>query len=408
MKFLCSRCGTDYAPEFVPLCTGCGSLVDAAYELDRVLLHESTNPYLRFRDLLPVRDSDLLPGGASVTPVVHSPALSRRLGMPRVFIKNETVLPTGTTKDRNAGVVLALLWECGVRDFSTASTGNSASAYIRELARYPDMKMALFTGQDFFDRVRASASPQLAWYALKDGTFTDAGALARKYAARTGITFEEGFFNFGKREGAKLTFFEAVEQIDGPIDWYVQAVSSGLGAYGVHKGTGELLELGIISGRPGLLCVQQASCAPMVHAYNRGSGNLETSDIVAEPMGIAEAILNGNPARSYPYLKTAVDESSGGFVEVDEKAIRSAKELVRQTTGIDPCYSAASAVAGLIEARGSGLIAGSDTVLINLTGEDRRGTEFSALRWIDQDWIDGVEPPDTGDRASAAGEVLGA
>jgi threonine synthase len=243
------------------------------------------------------------------------------------------------------------------------------------------MEMVLFTGDEFVSRVRANGSSQLTWYILKGGTFNDASASAKEYALKNSITFEQGFFNFGKREGAKLAFFEATEQIDGPIDWYVQAISSGLGAYGTYKGGKELYELGKIDQRPRLLCVQQSSCAPMVNAYRKGSTAIEDCDIVLRPQGIAHAILNGNPGAAYAYMKYAVDQSGGDFIAADDEEIRYARKLTKQTEGIDPCNSAATAVAGLIKARDSGSISADDTVLLNLTGKDQRGEDFSALQW---------------------------
>ena len=56
----------------------------------------------------------------------------------------------------------------------------------------------------------------------------------------------------------------------GPIDWYVQAVSSAMGVYGTYKGAKELRDIGHIDRAPKLLCVQQETCAPLVRAYQDG------------------------------------------------------------------------------------------------------------------------------------------
>jgi threonine synthase len=337
----------------------------------------------------------LLPELPGYTPLVHATRLGREIGMRRLYLKNETVLPTGTTKDRNAGVVLALLWECAIRRFCTSSTGNSGSAYIRELSRYPEMTMYLFSGEDFVDRVRAEGSGRLVWFGLRGGTFEEAGKTTREFAAQHGLVSEHGFFNFGKREGAKLAFFEAVEQFGGPFDWYVQAISSGLGAYGTFKGAQELKGLGIIPRLPRLLCVQQASCAPQVRAYAGHSDVIRPQDAVARPTGIAHAILSGNPGKAYTYMKRAVEQSGGDYQAVDEAEIRAARTMVEELEGIEVCFSAASALAGVIKALRLGRINADDSVMVNLTGRDVVGRDFSGLRWLDR--VDGGWQPDAPD-----------
>ena len=125
---VCTACGAAVPCGFHPFCGDCGAMTDIEYDLANVTLLESTDPYVRFRDLLPIADASLL-AGARYTPTVPARALGAHIGLRSLYLKNETVLPTGTTKDRMAGVALAFLWERGVRAFCTSSTGNSSSAY---------------------------------------------------------------------------------------------------------------------------------------------------------------------------------------------------------------------------------------------------------------------------------------
>ena len=131
----CTGCGRELAGGFFPFCPDCGSMSDVSYDVDSVELRDSPNPYLRFIDLLPVRDAGLLPADARFTPTVHALVVGERLGMEHLYLKDETGLPTGTTKDRMAAIALAYLFECGVEWFTTSSTGNSSSAYARAIGR---------------------------------------------------------------------------------------------------------------------------------------------------------------------------------------------------------------------------------------------------------------------------------
>ncbi len=206
------------------------------------------------------------------------------------------------------------------------------------MTNIPDLKMSLFTGSEFRNRVNYATNPQIHHYVLRDGTFVEAFDCAANFAKEHGHTSERGFFNVGRREGLKLAFFEATDQIPEPIDWYVQAVSSAMGVYGTYKGAKELLAMGHISHLPHLLCVQQETCAPLVNAWRANADIITDQHIVLNPVGIAKAILRGNPSRVYPYMRKIVQESAGDFTDVTEAEIREAQKLVKDLEGIDICF----------------------------------------------------------------------
>ena len=240
----CVVCGKHPPEGFHPFC-GCGGMVDVAYDLAGARLHESADSLDRFFDLLPLVSSQhLLPVEIEATPCVHATKLGDEVGLSRLYLKDESVLPTGTTKDRMAAVALSYLIEKGVRSFCTSSTGNSSTAFARLMPLAPDCRLYLFTAEAFMDRVQYTDGDQVVHLVLRDATFVDAFDAAKQYADRHGVVPERGFFNPGRREGLKLAYLEAAEQIPHPIDWYVQAVSSAMGVYGAYKGAKELPRAG--------------------------------------------------------------------------------------------------------------------------------------------------------------------
>jgi threonine synthase len=384
VRHKCVKCHKLFPHTFTVFCDTCNEMIDIEYDLEKVVLYNSANPLERFFDLLPIEAADiLLPQQMSYTPCLHAKRLGNLLGMPWLYLKDETVLPTGTTKDRMAAISLAFLYECGVRAFCTSSTGNSSSAYAHAIRRYPDLKMYLFTAEDFLDRVQFEANNQVVSFALRDASFVEAFNYAGIFARRHGFVSERGFFNPGRREGLKLVFLEAVEQVPRQIDWYVQGVSSAMGVYGVFKGARELLRLGRIRYLPHLLCVQQETCAPMVQAYNNGSPVIRAKDIVERPSGIAKAILRGDPSKVYPYILKIVVESKGTFVAVSEQEIRDARLMLEEHEGLSPCFSASAALAGLVQMVRKGKFPLRDTVVVNLTGRDRQPSgSTQGMHWL--------------------------
>jgi threonine synthase len=393
----CLACGRQYPTGFHPFCDACGGMVDVEYEIEKVQLVDSPNPYVRFAGILPLTGlHDRLPA-ATYTPMVHAIRLGHELGMASLYLKDETALPTKTTKDRMAAVSLAYLRERGIRAFCASSTGNSGTAFAYGIRAYPDMHLFLFTAEQFVPRVQHADHPQVTHFGMRDATFVEAGAYAGVYARQHGLVSENGFFNPGRREGLKLAFLEASEQVPQLIDWYVQAVSSAMGVYGAYKGAKELLQIKHLQRLPHLLCVQQETCAPMARAYADGSETIRPEHLVARPTGIAEAILRGDPTRAYPYVRRVVMHSGGDFVAVSEEEIREARRKVEGAEGISPCFSASAAVAGVIKRAREDASFRKSVVVVNLTGGERSGSQQSSkIEWIQRTaagWMS--EPPAT-------------
>lgn len=367
-------------------------MTDIEYDLDRAELRDSQNPFIRFRDLIPVHDDRLLPSHGRFTDTVHAVALGDKLGMTGLYLKNETLLLTGTTKDRMAAVAIPYLYEGGVRGFCTSSTGNSSTAYAHAITQVAGMTMYLFTASDFAKRLHIPDSPQVVNFVLRDATFVEAFDAARAYAERNGLISERGFFNPGRREGLKLAFLEAADQVPGTIDWYFQAVSSAMGVYGTHRGACQMKALGAIAEIPRMVCVQQDTCAPMVTAWESGSDQIRPQDIVERPIGIAKAILRGNPTLAYPPVRQLVVATGGTFVAVSEVEIRAAHDLLEDEEGISSCFAAAAALAGAIKLRQRGDLAPDDTVLVNITGRERtEKPSMGPIHWLVRSG-DGWEP----------------
>lgn len=395
-QYRCVQCGQPAPHELAAFCS-CGHMIDVEYDLFRCALRDSPDPYRRFFDLLPLRDQASLAGQThAMTPCVRADRLGRRLGLRNLYLKNETALPTGTTKDRMAIVTLAKFHESEVQAFCAASTGNTSTSFAHWIRQYPQMRVTLFCAEDFLDRLQVDDdNRQVKVCALRGATFVEACDAVRAYAERNRIVAERGFFNPARREGLKTAFLEACDAIPTPIDWYVQAVSSAMGVYGTYKGARELRAMGKIERLPRLLCVQQQSNCPMVSAFEAGSPVIRPTDIVPRPTGIAKGILRGDPSRVYPYVRKMVLDSRGTMVAVSEQDIRDARVIVEDLEGITTCFNASAAVAGLIRVAREGGVGREETVLVNLTGSDRPRIPPREVTWCiraGNEWVPEAAP----------------
>jgi threonine synthase len=368
---VCVLCGRPETEDRLNRCTDCGGAIDALHDLTDVQIRPSPNPLLRYFDLLPLRGPASAAWlGEGNTPCIHAERLGAAVGLDRLYLKDEGANPTRSTKDRIASLGLSRFGEVGVKALVIASTGNSSTAYARAAQLLGGVQLHVFCGTRFLPRLNYVDHPAVITHVVAGG-FDAAGAVAKRFAADEGIHFEGGFFSLSRREGLKLAYLEAFDQMPQAPAFVFQAVSSGMGLLGGYKGALEYHRLGRLSRVPGFVAVQQESCAPMVRAFHERTEQIADEHIVRNPTGVAEAILRGNPTQSYRYIRAVCEDSGGTMTAVDESAIHAARRQLEELEGIRSCHAAAAALAGAIRLRGEGLLEADTPVLVNLTGADR-------------------------------------
>lgn len=362
-SLVCVDCGsTDQ--DLSGRCLACHGLVDATYPPTHAQLRPGDTDTLEtYWNLLPIphRESCRIP--IEPTPTV---LLTELDGVP-IWGKVEGVLPTGSTKDRLIAVSLPLMIERGVERFVFSSTGNTAAAYAWGLQYYPELSARLYVSEDVPDSQLGPKTDQMEIVRVK-GDYVEAGHRS-KSEIRPGEVSEGGFFNLGRREGAKLAYLEAFDDVaraGGRIDTVVQAVASGLGIVAAARAVEQSAAVREWGGGPRLFCAQQTSCSPMVKAYRavlNGTGERRPEEL---PSGLAAAILLGDPFSSFDYVARAARESTGGFVDVTSSEIAAA--LQRHNREVPMGDSAAVALASVYRMWEQGDLRGSQGVLVALTG----------------------------------------
>jgi threonine synthase len=351
-------------------CSGCDGALDTAPRTGQPQLQHA-DPTFRYASFLPVTDASfLLPDVCRETPCRPARGLAEVTGLTGLWLKDETGQPTGTTKDRMAAVVLSSFREFGVKEFAVCSTGNSSTALARAAAFGCGFRVHLFTGREWLSRHAYYEQEHVTLHVL-DADFVNASAAARKFARDTGVHWEGGFFNWARRDGLKIAYLEAFDQMQVTPDVVIQAVSSGMGMVGAWKGVQEYLRAGRISHQPRMVMVQQASCAPMVSGWRKGRAALAADDLIARPQGIAKAILRGDAAATYPYVRRVALESGGTMCAVDADELRVARRLLARCEDVDVCYAGAAPLAAALRLHREGWLRADECVLLNLSGRER-------------------------------------
>ncbi|MDA8355237.1 MAG: pyridoxal-phosphate dependent enzyme [Actinomycetota bacterium] len=363
VSLACVDCGaTDQ--DLSGRCAVCEGMVEARYGPVRAVLQPGDTDSLdRYWDLLPVPERSLCRIAIEPTPTV---LLCELDGIP-IFAKVEGVLPTGSTKDRLIAVALPLMLARRVERFVLSSTGNTAAAYAWGLQFYPELSARAFVSADVPASRLGPPNPALEIVRV-DGDYVMAGQRSRA-ELEPGEVSEGGFFNLGRREGAKLAYLEAFDEVDrmgGRVDTVVQAVASGLGMVAAARAAEQSAAVARWGRTPRLFCAQQTSCAPMVRAWRsvESGGNARLTE--PDPDGLASAILLGDPFSSFDYVARAVRSSGGGFVDVTSSEIAAA--LTRHSHEVPLGDSAAVALSSVYRLWEQGDLKGSEGVLVALTG----------------------------------------
>lgn len=380
----CLDCGHN-APYFPSstTCPKCGSQWREAeydYELiGRTLLEKlkmREQNLWRYRELLPVNNPNTtLSLGEGYTPLVRAVNLGMMLGCPNIFIKDERQGPTSSFKDRQASVTIAALKEAGFTEMVAASTGNVAISYSAYASR-AGMKLWAFVTS----LVPAVKMREIALYGSQvikiTGSYDQCKQVAAEFAHQRKLYLDMGARTITSIEAMKTIAFEIAEQLtvelgegdNTPLrtpDWYVQAISGGMGPIGVYKGFREMKQMGWVDKMPAFAPIQADGCAPMVHSWKKG---LEKAEPVHNPKTRIETLATGDPGRAYEFLKNYVDNTNGVFESVtDEEAFR-AMHVLAKMEGISAEPAAATAFAGLFKLIRAGIIKPSDTVVVNCTG----------------------------------------
>lgn len=407
----CLDCGTKrtYSPKS-PKCPSClGQWAEALYDykyLSQILiskLEKRDFDLWRYWELLPIgKPNSSLMLGEGGTPLIPAINLGLMLGCPNIFIKDERQGPTSSFKDRQAAVTISALKEAGITEMVVASTGNVAISYSAYAARAGIKLWAFVTSL-----VPAVKMREIAMYGSQvvkvTGSYDQAKKMAAEFAFKRDLYLDVGSRTISSVEAMKTISYEVAEQLAKVSressntkyhhqtpwfspDWYLQAVSGGMGPLGVAKGFSELLSMGFVQKLPALGLIQTNGCSPMVNAW---SMNADIAQPVVTPQTHIETLATGDPGRTYTFLKKICSENHGLFESVtDEEAFR-AMHVLAKMEGISTEPAAAVAFAGLFKLVRSGQIKPSDVVVINCTGHTMPAEPFI----LGDNWTRDIEFP---------------
>lgn len=374
----CSRTGARHDADTVAGLSDAGAPLLARYDLDRAreLMTRAEvagrPPDLwRYHEVLPVRDpARVVTLGEGMTPLLPLPRAGARLGLPRLLMKDEGLVPTGAFKARGAAVGVSRAAELGVRAIAMPTNGNAGAAWACYAAR-AGLGALIAMPVDAPEITRRECVVSGAELYLVDGLIGDAGRLVADAVARRNergagyqdtSTLKEPY----RIEGKKTMGYEIVEQLGGRApDVILYPTGGGVGIIAIHKALQELVELGRLAGpMPRLVAVQAEGCAPIVDAFAAG---LRSSEPPADPRTVAFGITVPKALGDFLVLD-AVHDTGGTAVAVSDAELLAAEHALARDEGAWICPEGAACVAAAGRLRESGWLNGSESVVVLNTG----------------------------------------
>jgi threonine synthase len=379
----CRECGQLYPLGALHVCELCFGPLEVAYDYDAVKAVVSRESIAagprslwRYKALLPIEADHVVDTHTGFTPLVKADNLGRALGLRNLYIKNDTVNPTFSFKDRPVSIASTKALELGFDTLACASTGNLAGSVAAHAAK-AGLRACIFIPADLEPSKIVGASIYEPTLVAVDGNYDDVNRLCSEIADR----YRWAFANINMRpyysEGSKTLAFEVAEQLGWRIpDHVVVPIASGSLFTKVHKGFQELAKVGLVEGGLTRMTGAQAEgCSPVATAFREGT--LQVTPV--KPSTIAKSLAIGNPADGYYSLR--IIKETGGYAEmVDDDEVVDGIKLLARTEGIFAETAGGVTVGVLKKLAQTGRLDRDELVVAYVTGNGLKTQEAVADR----------------------------
>lgn len=375
----CRECGELYPAEARHVCDQCFGPLEVAYDYDVVRakiskesIEVGPRTLWRYKALLPIEGERVVDTHAGFTPLIRAHNLGKALGLNNLWIKNDTVNPTYSFKDRPVSIASTRALELGFKTLACASTGNLAGSVAAHAAK-AGIEARIFIPSDLEPAKILGASIYEPTIIAVDGNYDDVNRLSSEIAD----LYPWAFVNINLRpyysEGSKTLAFEVAEQLGWRLpDAVVVPIASASMFTKIHKGFAELEKVGLVRGAvaPRMIGAQAEGCSPVVQAARAGTLDVQP----VRPNTIAKSLAIGNPADGY-YALRIVNETRGALEAATDPEIVEGIRLLARTEGIFAETAGGVTVGVLKKLTAAGAIDPDELVVAYITGNGFKTTD---------------------------------
>ena len=377
----CRECGRDYPLAALHVCEYCFGPLEAVYDdaairaaVSREAIAARPATLWRYREFLPCEADSAVDIGAGFTPLLHAKNLGKALGLPRLYLKNDTANPTWSFKDRVVAVASSRARELGFEKLACASTGNLANS-VSAHAAAAGMEAVVVIPHDLEAGKVLGSSIYNPTLVKVRGNYDAVNRLCAELAGSRNWAFVNVNVRPYYAEGSKTLGFEVAEQLGWRApDHCVAPIASGSLFVKIRKGLDEFARAGLIEpARTRMSAAQAAGCSPVATAWAEGSMNFRPQ----KPDTIAKSLAIGNPADGY-YSLVQLRDTDGACASVTDDEIVAGMRLLAETEGVFAETAGGVTVAGLRQLAARGRIDPDELVVAFITGAGFKTAEAVA------------------------------
>ena len=307
-------------------------------------------------DLLPVEKKYFPPIPVGNTPLWEPENLRKETGFERLYIKDDSLNPTASLKDRASYLVAAFALREKIKDITVASTGNAASS-MAGVGAAGGLNIKIFIPASAPEAKRVQALQYGAEVTEVDGNYDMAYDLSLEYTKKHGSLSRNTAYNPLTIEGKKTAALEIFRQLgltDGPTvgktvglapDYVFVPTGDGVILGGMYKGFEDLQRMGLVDRIPTMYAVQATGSNAISYAFREGNFRPDYSSKT-----VADSIAVDIPRNGYHALK-CLKKYDGRCVEVTDSEILAAQRRLASTSGLFAEPAASSALAGFLKTK---------------------------------------------------------
>jgi threonine synthase len=371
----CSECGKLFDPGVIQTyCQDCQAPLLARYDLekasrslDRDAFRVRPRGMWRWHELLPVHDVQYrISLGEGDTPLLTLPRLGAELGLKHLYVKDESLNPTGSFKARGLSAAVSKAKELGVKKIIIPTAGNAGGAMAAYAAR-SGIQACIYMPKDTPIANMEESRIAGAQVILIDGLISEAAGMAGVKAREEGwfdvSTFKEPY----RTEGKKIMGYELAEEFHWRLpDVIIYPTGGGTGLVGMWKAFAEMEAMGWLNDakRPRMVSVQAEGCAPVIKAFEKGA---QFCDYWVGAQTIASGLRVPKSFADQIILRDLRD-SHGNAVAVSDEEIILAQKQLAANEGIFAAPEGAATLAALLHLKESGWVKPDEWIVIFNTG----------------------------------------
>lgn len=367
----CRECSREFPLEPSHVCEFCFGPLEVTYDYEAIRRDVTRERIMRgpaslwrYAPFLPADPEQRIDLHAGFTPLVEAKNLGRRLGLRDLYLKNDTVNPTWSFKDRVVAVASTRARQFGFSTLACASTGNLANSVAAHAAKAA-MEAYVFIPADLEQGKILGSAVYAPTLVAVDGNYDDVNRLCAELGDKNGWAFVNINMRPYYSEGSKTLAFEVAEQLGWRApDHCLVPMASGSLFTKIYKGFGELHKTGLIDEVQTRMSGAQAEgCSPIATAWREQTLNFRP----VKPKTIAKSLAIGNPADGYYALRQLAATHGAAAAVSDEEVIEGIK-LLAETEGIFAETAGGTVIAALKRLAENGSIQPDELTVAFITG----------------------------------------